>query len=165
MKKREGAEGGPGSGPRHRDVGKDKDGHPTHYYTRKKIGGKYRMVKLPYDVEGGKYAQKMHDKGYSQGGESRRESAPPGREDQVRKLKKKVGVPGAFKIAWSQHNNESRTQESNRDDDSEQYNMMGDFINNQHKGVERINGWKNPGVYMPPQPRKQETSGVVIKEF
>jgi hypothetical protein len=30
--------------------------------------------------------------------------APPGREDQVKALKKKVGVPGAYKIAWSQEN-------------------------------------------------------------
>jgi len=30
--------------------------------------------------------------------------APPGREDQVKALKKKVGVPAAYKIAWSQHN-------------------------------------------------------------
>lgn len=30
--------------------------------------------------------------------------APPGREAQVKELKKKVGVPGAYKIAWSQEN-------------------------------------------------------------
>jgi hypothetical protein len=30
--------------------------------------------------------------------------APPGRESQVKALKKKVGVPGAYKIAWSQEN-------------------------------------------------------------
>lgn len=30
--------------------------------------------------------------------------APPGREDQVMKLKKKVGKKAAFKIAWSQYN-------------------------------------------------------------
>jgi hypothetical protein len=39
------------------------------------------------------------------------EVAPPGREDQVKALKKKVGVPGAFKIAWADYNKESKARE------------------------------------------------------
>ena len=32
------------------------------------------------------------------------EEAPPGREKQVKKLKKKFGKSGAYAIAWAQHN-------------------------------------------------------------
>ena len=32
------------------------------------------------------------------------EVAPPGREKQVKKLKKKFGKSGAYAIAWAQHN-------------------------------------------------------------
>ncbi len=32
------------------------------------------------------------------------EEAPPGREHQVKKLKKKFGKSGAYAIAWAQHN-------------------------------------------------------------
>ena len=33
-----------------------------------------------------------------------KEEAPPGREHQVKSLKKKFGKSGAYAIAWSQHN-------------------------------------------------------------
>jgi hypothetical protein len=36
------------------------------------------------------------------------EKAPPGREDQVKSLKKKVGKDGAYAIAWAQHNKHGR---------------------------------------------------------
>jgi hypothetical protein len=74
------SEGGKGSG-RHKSTGllkkgetrrgndifgKDKE-NPTHYLTKKTIGGESKTVRLPYDVEGGKFAKKMHDRGFSQG--------------------------------------------------------------------------------------------------
>jgi len=39
-----------------------------------------------------------------QGGLSYREEAPPGREHQVKSLKKKVGTDKAYAFAWAQHN-------------------------------------------------------------
>lgn len=65
----EAEEGGPGSGPKKAGsvAAKNSKGEPTHIWTKKIIGGKPRMIKQPLDVEGGRFAQKMHDKGYSQG--------------------------------------------------------------------------------------------------
>ena len=36
------------------------------------------------------------------------EKAPPGREDQVKALKKKFGKSGAYALAWAQHNKHGR---------------------------------------------------------
>lgn len=97
------------------------------------------------------------------------EKAPPGWEGTVKKMKKHPEIDNPFALAWSMKNkgdtpHESRSMESRREDDSEQHNMMGDFLNEQSKHKPHKPGWDG-AVYTPPVVKRQEPQGVVIKEF
>jgi len=47
----------------------------------------------------------------NKGNNKANEKAPPGREHQVKKLKKKFGKSGAYALAWAQHNKHGKPTE------------------------------------------------------
>ena len=94
----------------------------------------FRTPDREFPVEGwsAKYKKSINcsnPKGFSQkahcAGKKKTEEAPPGREDQVRKLKKKFDDPGApYAIAWAQHNKHGKPT---KEDDSK--DTLGSRIN------------------------------------
>ena len=52
----------------------------------------------------GDYVKKVHGYMQGEGAGLYSEKAPPGREHQVKALKKKFGKSGAYALAWAQHN-------------------------------------------------------------
>jgi cytidylate kinase len=94
----------------------------------------FRTPDREFPVEGwsAKYKKSINcsnPKGFSQkahcAGKKKNEEAPPGREDQVKKLKKKFDDPGApYAIAWAQHNKHGKPT---KEDDSS--DTLGSRIN------------------------------------
>ena len=87
-----------------------------------------------FPVEGwsAKYKKSINcsnPKGFSQkahcAGKKKNEEAPPGREKQVKALKKKFGKSGAYALAWAQHNKHGKP--TKEDDDSK--DSLGSLIN------------------------------------
>ena len=94
----------------------------------------FKTPNREFPVEGwsAKYKKSINcnnPKGFSQkahcAGKKKNEEAPPGREKQVKALKKKFGKSGAYALAWAQHNKHGKP--TKEDDDSK--DTLGSLIN------------------------------------
>ena len=95
----------------------------------------FKTSNREFPVEGwsAKYKKSINcsnPKGFSQkahcAGKKKTEEAPPGREDQVKKLKKKFDDPGApYAIAWAQHNKHGKPTKEEAETDKRIADLIG----------------------------------------
>ena len=116
----------------------------------------FKTSNREFPVEGwsAKYKKSINcsnPKGFSQkahcAGKKKTEEAPPGREDQVKKLKKKFDDPGApYAIAWAQHNKHGKPTKEEAETDKRIADLIG--LGDRYKKKEKPDPKdKQPSMY------------------